>query len=854
MLFLYRLRALFRRDVIADEIREELAFHIEMRIEELQRRGLSRSDAARQVHQRFGSVSKLRDQGYDVRGGGVMETIWQDVRHSVRLLRRKPAYAVATIATLSLGIGLIATLSSVVDAAWFRPLPFVQPDRLVDINLKFHGTVDEPRIVGPAVRDIEMLQAQSPAIEAIGGYHAFEDRLILDHGEPERVVVLNATVGYFETHGAVPVLGRTLAAADARQGAEPVVVLGYGFWRQRLGGDPDVVGKRLRMDNTWVTVVGVAPREFHRSAHAWRPMPAFGELAGRRGTGATTLARLRPGVSMEAAVETLEAAARTLPADEGSGPVQGVVVTPVYSELVESTRASVLLVGGGVLLLVVLVAVNVAGLVFAEGAARRQELAVRASLGAGRGRLVRQQMTDATIVGLVASMVGLVIAALSLESLLAILPVQFAPHVTPAIDLRTIGLTMVCGLGVAWLVAAGPAWTLSSINLREWIDGRIPDVRRRWFRRPGQFVVFAQVALAVVLLAGGGLLLRSLNQLLQVDLGFEPETIQVLEVMPIDPAPQVWASYYPSLVERLRGMPGVQAVGASDWLPMAAVQMIAAENPGGTPTPAPIGVTGGFLEAMGARLLEGRLLSAGDAHQPVAVLSQSAARAFFPSESALGRTVNLGMLPHTVVGTVADIRGNGPRSSPQEVAYTWLVPHSFMPPSVVLRTAGTGPSIAELRDAAGSIGPRVIVERLRPGTALLDDNVRVPRQRTALLSLLAALGLVLTLVGVAGVSAQAVLRRSREVAVRVAFGATPGQVVRTIAADTVRPALFGLAAGLMVSAYAAPLLERNLFQVAPTDPYTLAGVGAVVVIAATVVAWIPARRAARVDPVAALRQ
>ncbi len=853
MAILHRLRALFRRDVIADEIREELTFHIEMRIEELQGRGLSRSDAERQVHQRFGNVSKLRDQGYDVRGGGVMETIWQDVRHSVRLLRRKPAHAVATIATLSLGIGLIATLSSVVDAAWFRPLPFVQPDRLVNINLKFQGTVNEPSIMNPSVRDVEALQAPSSVIEAIGGYRAFEERLVLDRGEPERVVVLNATAGYFETHGAVPVLGRTLSVADAREGAEPVVILGYAFWRQRLGADPDVIGKRLQIDNAMVTVVGVAPREFHRSAHAWRPMRAFGELADRRGTGATVLARLRPGVPMDEAAQALEATARALPADKDSGPVQAVVVTPVYSELVDSTKSSVLLVGGGILLLVLLVAVNVSGLVFAEGAARRQELAVRASLGAGRFRLVRQQLTDATIVGVAASVLGLVIAALSLESLLAILPVQFAPHVTPAIDLRTMGLTMACGLGVAWIVAAGPAWTLSSINLREWIDGRIPDVRRRWFRRPGQFVVFTQVALAVVLLAGGGLLLRSLDQLLQVDLGFDPDAVQVLEVAPIDPAPKVWATYYPALVERLQAMPGVVAVGASDFLPMAPIEIVLAVSGESGPWVTPIGVTPGFLEALGAKVIDGRLLALGDAGLPVAVLSASAARAFFGDSPAVGQTVNLDE-PHTVIGVVADIRGNGPKWPPQEAAYTWLVPHSFIPPSLVLRTNGTGPSIAELRDAAGSIGPRVIVERLRPGTALLDDNVRVPRQRTALLSLLAALGLALTLVGVAGVSAQAVLRRSREVAVRVAFGATPAQVVRTIAADTLRPALFGLAAGLAASAYAAPVLKRNLFQVTPTDPYTLIGVGAVVVIAATVVAWIPARRAARIDPVAALRQ
>lgn len=848
-----RLRAWVRRDAVSDEIRDEMAFHLEMRIEERMQQGWSRPEAERMVRRRFGNVARLHDEGYDVRGGGVLETVAQDVRHCLRQLRRKPAYATATVATLSLGIGLIATLSSVVDAAWLRPLPFVQPDRLVQIEVQFAPHAGEEMVLSPSVLDVLALQASSPVIEAIGSYHAFEERLVFDPGEPERVTVLSATAGYFEAHGAVPVLGRTLSVDDAREGAEPVVVLGFGFWAQRLGADPAVIGKRVLIDNTHVTVVGVAPREFHRTAHAWRPMPAYGARVGRRGGGITVIARVRDGIPLDAAVESLGAAARALPADDSFGPVLGINATPVYGEIIDGTKDALLLVGVGIVLLVILVGVNVSGLVFAEGAARRQELAVRASLGAGRGRLVRQQLTDATVLAMAASALGLVLAALSLDAVLAILPLEFPPHVAPSVDFRTVGMTVLCGVGVAWIVAAGPAWRLSGINLREWIDGRMPDVRRGWFRRPGQFVVFAQMALAVVLLAGGGLLLRSLNQMLQVDLGFEPEALQVLEVAPIDPAPAVWASYYPALVERLQTMPGVVAVGASDWQPMRELQLFAAMGPDEY-APTPIGATPGLLEAIGARVIDGRLLSRADAGAHAAVLSASAARRFLGTEPAVGRTVHLSRRPHTVIGVVADIRSDGPRAAPQDAAYTWLVPHSFFPPSILLRVDGAGPSIAQLREAASSIGPRVIVERLRPGTALLDDNIRTPRQRTALLSLLAALGLALTLVGVAGVSAQAVLRRSREVAVRVAFGATPGQVVRTVTADTLTPALLGLATGLLVAAYAAPVLSRNLFQVAPTDPYTLGGVGVVVVLAATVVAWLPARRAARIDPVTALRE
>lgn len=850
---LRRFRAWLRRDAVADEIRDEMAFHLEMRIEERMRQGLSRAEAERLARRRFGNVARLIDEGYDVRGGGVVETVVQDVRYCLRQLRRRPAYASAVIATLALGMSLVATLSSIVDASWIRPLPYASADRIGDITFEAEVVDGHTAALNPSAQDVAALQGLTSVFAAVGTYHAFEERPIVDTGEPERVRALTASEGYFEVLGATPQLGRTFVAADGKRGAEAVVILGFAYWRQRFAGAADIVGQRVTIDGVRSTIIGVAPPEFHRAVHVWRPMLSYDDRAELRGSGATVLVRLREGVTWEDARVALEASARQLPPARHSGRVATVTLKPVYREMINRTRDAVLLVAAAVFVLVVLVGVNVSGLVFADGVARRHELAIRASLGAGRGRLVRQQLTDATLLALASSVVGLSVAAVALDALLAVLPLELPPHGAPAINLRTMAATLLCGVLVAWVVTAWPAWRLAGLNLREWLEGRAPDVRIRGFSRPGQVSVFLQVMLAVVLLAGGGLLLRSLDRLLSVDLGFEPDAVHVLDVAPLDSSPVVWAQYYPALVERLRALPGVESVGATDWIPLRPVMAVLAVAPEGGPELDPAGVTPGVLEAMGVRVIGGRLFTASDEGHPVAVLSEAAAREVFGDTDVVGRPVDLGG-PHTVIGVVSDIRGWGPDSDPQKVAYTWLHPHSFMPPSIVMRLTGVGLSMAEVRAAAASVGPRVIVERMRSATALLTESTEKPRERSALLSLLALCGLVLALVGVAGVTAQAVARRTREIGVRMACGAAPQQVVRAIAADTLRPALLGVAVGFGVSFLMGGVIERYLFQVTLADPVTMVTVGLGVVISAAVVAWIPARHAARVDPALALRQ
>ncbi len=856
-----RLWALFRRDGITDEIREEFDFHLAMRIDEWERRGYSRAEAERLARRRFGNVVRLRDEGYDVRGAGLLESVWQDVRQSVRLWRQRRSTAAGVVATMALGAALVAVLTSLVDAAWLRPLPFVNADRLVTVSLRIDAGGRESGL-NPSAREVAALQGATPAVAAIGAYHPFEERLVLDAGEPERVPSLTATPGYFEAHRAQPVVGRTFTADDTRPGAEAVIILGYGAWQMRFAADPAVVGRRVLVDGSPVTVIGVAPRGFHRSAFFWRPMPMGDDRADRRGSGAEVVARLADGVGLEHAREALATIARTWSVTPQADRVEDVALDFVYDDLVARTRDSLTLITAAITVLVLLVGVNVAGLLSAEGASRRQELAVRAVLGAGRGRLVRQQLTAASVLAVAAGVVGCWVAWVTLDWLVALMPLQLPPHAAPALNWRVLAVTLSVVVLASWVVASGPAWRQSRLNLREWIDGRIPDLGRRRFWRPGQLVVAAQVGVAVVLMAACGLLVRSLDRLLRVDLGFAPESAYVLDVSPIDPSPAVWQHFYPALVERLKAMPGIDAAGATDWVPMAPVMAFLAMPVEGGPELSPAGVTPGALEALGVTLRSGRLLRDTDAGRPVAVLTESAAREAFGTTDVVGRPLNLGppmpesmaIPPLEVIGVVADVKGFGPRQDAQNLVFTELMPHSFMPPSIVLRSRGAPPDLPQLRALAATVGPRVVVERVRPATTLLDDNITLPRARTTLLALLAATGLLLSLVGVTAVTTHAVVRRTREIGVRLAMGATPLGVVRTVALGTLVPAAAGLAGGLAVALYAGAALEAYLFEVPPVDIVSLTGVCLVMCLCASLVAWLPALRAARIDPVQALRQ
>ncbi len=849
-----RVRAWLRRDVIAEEIREEYEFHMAMRRAEYERRGVVPADAARQVQRRFGNVMRLRDEGYDVRGAGLIDQLLQDARYSLRLWRRHPARHLATGATLALGLALLATLAAIVDAAWIRPLPVVRADRLVSVQLRSQQPGGETDVLAPSVQDVLALRDATDVLAAVGGHFSFDERLVVDRGDPERATVQRATPGFFEAHGARPFAGRFFTDDDTRSSGTSAVIVGHAYWSQRLGADPAIVGSSMVLEGETVTVVGVLPPGLFRHTHIWTPLSSVGERAERRGTGLDVVARLADGVPLAAAAEALAARVQSWTTSPVFGRVNAVELASVYDEVFEQSRMAMAFIVVTVGVLVLVIIVNVAGLVGAQGTARRQELAVRASMGAGRGRLVQQQLVEATCLGVAAAFVGAIAAWMALETVVALLPLDLPPHTAVSVNWRVFAATGVLGVVTAWVSVALPAWRQSSFDLRAWLSGPGVAVRRRWAGRPGQTAVFLQVSLAAALLAGGGLLVQTVNRLLDVDLGFKPAGLYALEVVPTSADPLTWRTFYPALVERMRQIPGMAAVGATDWVPLSD-QMIAfmATKPGEDLDISLVGVTPGFDLALGLSVQEGRWFGGDDEEQPVAVLSVSAARALgVDSAQVVGKVVDVGERL-TVIGVVDDIRGWGPKSKPQSVVYTPLHPHNFMPPSIVFRTDGPVPSLPEVRAMVTAMGTRAVVERIRPGEALLGDNIERPRQRRGVLVLVSVLGLSLALMGVAGIAMSSVSARTREIGVRMAFGASASQVVRLVAMDAVWPSVAGVAAGLAAAAYGSRLLETFLFNTSTRDPFVFATVGASVMVVASMVAWIPARMAARVNPVDSLR-
>lgn len=862
-----RLRGLTRRNVVADEIRDEMHFHLAMRAAEYEAQGQS-SDAARRLAQRrFGNLAVMRDRGYDIRGGGMLETILQDLRYGVRALSARRAYTVVAVLTLAVGIGASTALFSVIDAAVLHPLPFPHPDELV--SLRVSTTMGMRRsALSPSMPDVRAWRESAAQVVAhVGMEHlAFVGQHILDTGgEVARVSVCYVSDDDLEVYGVTPALGRALTADDLRPGAVPAILLGHAYWQQRFGASPDVVGRTVRLDKMPAVIVGVLPAGFDTKIDVWRPFASDSAENQQRGSGADVYARLRPGVTLDQAARALTPVARRVDVGPGDRDVV-VTVTSLYDETTAGQGATLTLLVAAVALILVIACVNVAGLLVARGAARETELAIRASIGATRMRLVRQLLTEALLLAVIGGVVGVIVAGLSLQAIVNIVPLSLPDSASATLNARVLGFALALCCACAMLFGTWPAMRLSRASLTPSLSSAGRRHGPALSRRGGQALIAVEVALAVVLLAGAGLVVTSFARLLHVDVGFDPNAVVTMEVEPLDPAPGVLRDFYPALLSRVRQQPGVEAAGAVDMLPLGDTMSMTSVLVDRRPAMVTIAhVLPGFFEALGLRVIEGRPLADADrsTSTPVVVISERAARELFPGISALGREMLVGgrqATPHRVIGVVGNVR-NWVRPSRSEPAVYLAyddpadpVSAQSMPLTIVLRTRLLTPALTDgLRHAAESIGPRVFVDRIRPGTDWFDDRIVSEHHRTELLGLLGALGLLLALVGVASVTAYAVARRTQEIGVRMTFGARPGQIVRTMLADAARPVVIGLVIGLVGAFFATRVVASFLFQTTVHDPATFAAVIATMIASAGLAAWLPARRAARVDPVVALR-
>jgi putative ABC transport system permease protein len=794
-----------------------------------------------------------------------MESLRQDVRLAVRLLLKQPAFSLLAIGTLALGIGASVALFSVLDAAFIRPLPYPNPEQLVETSVVRTARDGQTRIVDPSAIDVEDWRRHGGVFTHLGtSNNDFTRPLILDGDEPQRLLAQRVTREYFPMLGVAPFLGRDFTESEYARGAGDVVILGYDLWKSRFNGHRDVTSTTIRLNGETATIVGVMPRWFHAKTKLWRPYDMSASVfATRRGSGTGTDGRLRPGITIPEAEEALTAVLDRAAAERGGERVR-VKLTSMYESATASNVKTARVIAYGVGLVLLLACVNVAGLLLARGAVRRPEMAVRASLGAGRLRLVRQLLTESLLLAICGTAAGVLLAWWWLDMLVANTPMFLPSNAPVRIDPKALGFAAVTAVATTLMFGLVPAWRVSRTTATDTLARAGRRHGSALSRRGGQALIGVEVGLAVVLMAGAGLMIRSFSRVLSVDLGFDPGSSIAVDVSPVSATHDAHRQYYTALVERLAAHPSIAQAGAVDNAPLIGGGTYTAVRANGKSHPVTIRrYVGAYFDAVGFSLKEGRfpdtVIPAGGRSQ--AVVSESAARAMFPDTPSLGHTLEVWNVVHEIVAVMHDVRYRGPLSTrrldPEVYVPATTVSSSTHPPSplmVIVRQRPGAPLPQNVfRDTVQSTGQRAVLQEVRPGSTWLGQSVVTPRRRTVLLGLLGGLGFLLALVGIFGVTAYAVSRRSQEIGVRMAFGASPRHVVGVMVRDSLLPVVIGIGAGLLASWWATRVIQSFLFQTEPRDVPNFAAVVVMLAAAAMVAAWIPARRAARVDPIVALR-
>ncbi len=806
-----------------------------------------------------------------------------EVRQAFRALRKRPLATLLAIAALALGIGANAALFSAVDAVLLRPFPFADPDRLFVIwETDPKRGMSRAEVSYPNFEDCRQ-QAKSFELLAAMPNAVSEQFVLTGANEPTRFRGVSVSASFFDLLGSQPVLGRGLRAEDDRPESPRVVVLSHGLWQRQFGGDPTVLGRVVTLDGTPFTVVGVMPAGFAypKGAELWTPIvPSQPQYVNdRKVSWLQVVGRLRPGVSREEAGAELDGIVRQLAeVYQQGGEGRGAVLTPITEEMLGSTRPALLVLLGAVGVVLLIACANVATLLLAQAAQRRRETAVRLALGAGRGRIVRERLLETLLLSAVGAIAGLVLAAWATAALVALAPADIPRLDTIRIDGRvlafTTGLTVLVAVLAGLLPALAAARETASVFLREGTRGTGSFHDRRWRRG----LVAAEVALALVVVAGAGLLVQSFLRLQSVPLGYEPRATVTMGVWPPAwkyPNPEDQRLLFRKVLERVRPLPGVDAAGAVLLRPLelGPVGLNAWILKEGEPvekiptSPATnyLSVTPGYFRAMGISLRAGRDFDDRDvAGAPsVAVVGESLARKLWPGEDAVGKRIATHGTPKDGKGrflwtTVVGVAADGRYRELSDVRLDLYVPsdQSPFPAQFLIVRSATDPGslAAAVRREVQRLDGDTAVTGVATLRSIVDDALGAPRFRSLLIAGFAGLALLLSALGIWGVVAWSVAQRTQEIGVRMALGARAEDVVRQIVAQGMAPALVGVALGLAAALAIGRTLAGLLFGIGPSDPVTFVAVALVLLGVAFLASFAPARRAARLDPVTTLRQ
>jgi len=865
---LRRLRGTIRTAAFERELTEEMQHHLAFETEALIARGLDASSAALEARRRFGSVALVQDTCRDAWGLRVADTLAQDMRHAVRMLGRHPGYSAIIVLTLALGIGANTAIFSVVHAVLLSELPYASGDRLIEIRQQL--TANRIDNIGLSVREIDDYRAQAASLDGIVEYHQMSFTL-LDQSRPSRVVTGIVSPAFFDLIGVTPVLGRTFLESDDRHDAAAVLILSHDYWQRTFGGDPHIVGRTFEMNDRVHTVVGVLPPvpQYPGNNDVYMPVSACpfrttpGMATDRRMRMVSALGRLKPGITVAAAKAELALIGDRLAAsypdayDRAAG--FSTTVVAVREQLTNRVRPLLWLLLAATAFVLLLVCANVANLMLARVTGRERELSLRSALGAGRTRLARQLLTESLLLALAGGVVGLILAALT-HDLLVAFTARFTMRATEISIDRTV-LLFAFAVSVATGLLFGVLPVLSVAARR-----RATPITRHRIR---QVLIAAQVAISFVLLIGAGLLLRSFVKLRAVDPGFDSDRV-LTAVVDLD-----WAkydtsekrrAYFRAMLDRLGREPGVEKAALSLTFPLNDTerfdQQVVVDR--GTPPP-PVGPAADFrlaspdyFRTIGMSLLRGRVFTARDTAdaRPVAIINLSMARRYFGDTDPVGRRLSLdsGRTWRRIVGLVNDVKQYGLATAPSDEIYVPFDQRAPLAATLLVRTTGDpGAMWQQVLQVARELDARQPISRPQTLDQVRSTSMSSPRVTTTLLMLFALVALLTTAAGIAGVVSFLVTQRAVEIGVRRALGATRWALLRLMVRQALAPVIAGLAAGLGLASLATPALVRMLFEVRPTDPLTYAAVIGTLTATAAMAALIPARRAAMIEPATTLR-
>ncbi len=877
-----RIRALRQRETVIHDIDREMRLHLELQVDANIKSGMSPDEAREKAMRSFGNVNRAVDAAYDVKGGGLFETLTQDIRYGVRMLAKHKAFTSVAVVTLALGIGANTAIFSVVNELLLSPLPYRDAEQIV---MLWEVTPEGRHQNTTSRANFRRWREQHTSYQNIA---AFTDQRVnlTGNGEPEELSVQFTTPEIFTVLGVDPLLGRTFLPEDGEAGKPSVAVLSYALWQRRFGGQSNILGQQLTLNGAQTTVIGVMPPSFQfhiksrsgtgRPAELWTvlPMPTGG-TANERGRFLSVVGRLKDGVSADQAAAELRTIAVRL-SDESPEFNKNYTaeVLPLRDQFFGNVRRPLWLMLGAVGFVLLIACANVANLLLSLATSREKEIAVRAALGARRFRIVRQLLTESLLLALLGSVLGLGFAYLGIKALVLISPRDLVSLQGVGLNLTVLGWTLGVSLLTGIIFGLAPALHVSRLNLNDSLKegGKSESAQAGGSRRLRSALVVSEIALAVVLLASAGLLIRSFIRLQQVDRGFQTDNLLTMVVRVPDARYREdaqFVEFFSQALERTRHLPAVRSAGMVNFLPLYGglgsntgfkIEGRPEPPPGQGPSTDVRVADAGYFPTMGIPLLRGRNFSDNEQREPkhVILINEALARKHFPDEDPIGRRLDVAMFekpqPAEIIGVVGNVRYDSLIDESPPAVY---FPHPdltypFM--TLVIRTDGEPTAIAPaVQREIRTLDPNQPVSDVRTMNQVMADWVSRSRFNTLLLGLFAGLATLLSAVGIFGVMNYSVALRTREIGLRLAIGAQPRQVLLLILRQGLLLTIAGVVLGLAAAFALTRLLSGLLFGVEAVDVTTFTSISILLVLVSLLACYLPARRAMRIDPLSALR-